>query len=343
MLMVNDANPYCGRIMSSIAGRIIVMPDTPARLLRLLSILQARPEWTGRELAERLEVTVRTLRRDMARLRDLGYPVRATPGVAGGYRLAAGSVLPPLLLDDDEAVAIVLGLRTATSHSVTGIAETSLRALAKLERLLPARLRQRAAALRLATVPLAGETATVDPDTLAVIAEACQALEELTFDYRTREGGVGNRRVQPHRLVHTGRRWYLVARDRDRDGWRTFRVDRIDGPRRTGVRFTPHDPPDAAAFVADAITTAPYRFRARVLVGAPARIVAEQVPPTTGVIEAVDEQSCLLITGADSVTLIALHIAVLGHEFTVLEPVELVEELGTLAGRLQRAYAASSG
>jgi predicted DNA-binding transcriptional regulator YafY len=318
------------------------MLDTSARLLRLLSILQARPEWTGPELAERLEVTVRTLRRDMARLRDLGYPVRATPGVAGGYRLAAGSSLPPLLIDDDEAVAVVLSLRTATSHTVTGIAEASLRALTKLERVLPARLRQRTAALRLATVPLAGQAPTVDPDVLTVIAEACQSLHRLTFGYQGRDGAASIRTVEPHRLVHTGRRWYLVARDEDRDDWRTFRADRIDDPQPTGSRFTPRDPPDAAAFVADSIAAAPYRFRARVLVRAPAHVVAERVPPTTGLIEAVDQDSCLLTTGADSLTLMAMHLALLGHDVTVLEPAELVEELGRLADRLGRAYRASA-
>jgi predicted DNA-binding transcriptional regulator YafY len=318
------------------------MLDTSARLLRLLSILQTRPEWTGRELAERLDVTVRTLRRDVSRLRDLGYPVRATRGVTGGYRLAAGSTLPPLLLDDDEAVAVVLSLRTATSHTVTGIAETSLRALAKLERVLPARLRHRTAALRLATIPLAGQTSTVDLDVLTVIAEACQDLHRLTFRYRTRDGAASLRTVEPHRLVHTGHRWYLVAYDENRNDWRTFRADRIDDPRPTGIRFTPRDPPDAAAFVADSITAAPYRYRARVVVHAPAHLVAERVPPTTGIIETVDEQSCLLITGADSLTLMALHLALLGHDFTVLEPEELVEELGVLVERLGRAYRASA-
>ena len=318
------------------------MLDTSARLLRLLSILQARPEWTGPELAARLDVTVRTLRRDVSRLRDLGYPVRATRGITGGYRLAAGSTLPPLLLDDDEAVAVVLSLRTATSHTVTGIAETSLRALAKLERLLPTRLRHRTAALRLATVPLAGETSTVDPDVLVLIAEACQGLHRLTFGYRSRDGTASSRTVQPHRLVHTGHRWYLVARDEDRDDWRTFRADRISDPRSTGIRFTPHDPPDAAAFVADSITAAPYRFRARVLVRAPAHVVAEQVPPTTGVLETADPQSCLLTTGADSLTLLAMHLATLGHDFTVLDPPDLVDELAVLADRLTRAHQAST-
>ena len=317
------------------------MLDTSTRLLRLLSILQIRPEWTGPELAERLEVTVRTLRRDVARLRELGYPVRATPGVAGGYRLAAGSTLPPLLLDDDEAVAVVLSLRTATSHSVTGIAETALRALAKLERVLPVRLRQRTAALRLATVPLTGLAPTVNPDVLSVIAEACRDLRRLTFGYRDREGNASVRTVEPHRLVHTGRRWYLVARDNDRDDWRTFRADRIDDPRPTGIRFTPRDPPDAAAFVAESVTAAPYRFRTRVQVHAPAHVVAESVPPTTGIVEAVGPDSCLLITGADSLALIVVHLARLGHHFTVLEPPELVEELGMLANRLDTAYRAS--
>ena len=312
------------------------MLDTSARLLRLLSILPTRPDWTGAELAARLGITGRTLRRDMARLRELGYPVRAPPGVAGGYRMAAGTTLPPLLLDDDEAVAVVLSLRTATGHGVT--AETSLRALTRLERVLPARLRRRAAALRLATVPLATPAPAVDPAVLTVIAEACQDLQKLTFAYRDHHGTAGDRTVQPHRLVHTGRRWYLVARDDARDAWRTFRADRIDGPRPTGVRFTPHDPPDAAAFVAESVSAAPYRHRARVRVHAPAPVVAERVPPGTGVVEAVDRSNCLLITGADSLTQVAIHLAALGHDFTVLEPPELIAELHTLAARLTAAH-----
>jgi predicted DNA-binding transcriptional regulator YafY len=318
------------------------MLNTSARLLRLLSMLQTRREWTGPELAERLEVTGRTLRRDVARLRVLGYPVRATPGVAGGYQLAAGTTLPPLLLDDEEAVAVVLSLSTATGNTATGIAETSLRALSKLERVLPARLRQRAAALRLATVPLTGPASTVDPGTLTAIAEACQDQRCLTFGYRSRDGGASVRTVQPHRLVHTGRWWYLVARDETRDGWRTFRVDRIDDPRATGVRFTPHDPPDAAAFVSDSVAAAPYRFRARVLIQAPADVVAERFGPTSGIVEPVDRDSCLLTTGADSVALIAVHLGLLGREFAVLEPTELVEELRRLGDRLRRAHEAST-
>ncbi|WP_238011990.1 YafY family protein [Dactylosporangium sp. AC04546] len=314
------------------------MLDTSARLLRLLSILQRRPEWSGAELAERLQVTVRTLRRDVARLRELGYPVEATPGVAGGYRLGAGSVLPPLLLDDDEAVAVVLSLRTSTS--MTGIAETSLRALAKLERILPARLRERAAALRQATVPLGGPAPTVDPEVLAVIAEACHSRHRLTFEYRRRDGQLGTRDVEPHRLVHAGRRWYLMAYSGD--DWRTFRADRITGRPAAGPRYSDRDAPDAAAFVADAITTSVYRHRARVVIEAPADVVAELVPATTAVVEAMDRDRCLLTAGADSLPFLASRLALLGHDFTVLEPPELITELDLLAKRLHQAHRRSS-
>jgi predicted DNA-binding transcriptional regulator YafY len=317
------------------------MPDTSVRLLRLLSILQTRPEWTGAELAERLDVTPRTLRRDVARLRALDYPLQATPGVAGGYRLAAGTTLPPLLLDDEEAVAVVLSLSTATSHTVTGIAETSLRALTKLDRVLPTRLRQRTAALRVATVPLSNQGATVDPGVLTTIAEACHSLHRFGFDYSDHGGNASTRVVEPHRLVHTGRRWYLVARDVDRDDWRTFRVDRINDPRPSTIRFVPHDPPDAAAFVANAVAAAPYRFLARVIVHAAAHDVADRIPPTAGVVETVDQDRCLITTGGDSVAFIAMHLALLGNAFTVLEPPELIEELRVLAERLARAYQAS--
>jgi predicted DNA-binding transcriptional regulator YafY len=313
------------------------MLETSARLLRLLSMLQVRPDWTGAELAGRLNVTTRTVRRDVQRLRDLGYPVHATPGLAGGYRLGAGAALPPLLLDDDEAVAVVVSLRTAASHTVTGIEETALRALAKLEQVLPARLRERTAALQQATVQLPSLAPTVDPAALTAIAGACRRHERLAFGYTGRDGEVSARTVEPHRLVHTGRRWYLVARDLLRDDWRTFRVDRIDSPRATGVRFVPRDPPDAASFVATAVTAAPYRFRARVLMHAPAHVIAERIPPTVAVLEPVSQDTCLLTTGSDALDHIAVHLAWLGTDFTVLEPPELLEQVRTLADRLHRA------
>lgn len=207
-------------------GRLEIMLETSARLLRLLSLLQARPDWAGPELARRLEVTPRTLRRDVARLRDLGYPVHATTGVAGGYRLGAGASLPPLLLDDEEAVAVAVSLRTAASQSVAGLAETALRALAKLEQVLPARLRARTAAIQQATVALPRTAPAVDPGLLATLATACRDSRALAFGYRSRGGAANQRQAEPYRLVHTGYRWYLVARDTGRDDWRTFRVDR---------------------------------------------------------------------------------------------------------------------
>jgi predicted DNA-binding transcriptional regulator YafY len=314
--------------------------ETSARLLRLLSLLQARPDWTGAELADQLQVTARTLRRDVQKLRSLGYPVEATPGVAGGYRLGAGAALPPLLLDDDEAVAVALGLRTAASHTVTGVAEASVRALAKLEQVLPARLRERTAALGHATVPLAGTGPTVDAAALIAIAGACRRRERLRFSYQSRDGEPASRNVEPHRLVQAGNRWYLVARDTDIGDWRTFRVDRMSAVHPTGARFVPRDPPDAAAFVARSVSVAPYRYQARVLVRAPAEAVARVLPPTAALIEQADAGTCILTFGANDLDWMAMHLATLGSDFTVLEPPELIEQLRTLAASMHRAVAA---
>lgn len=315
--------------------------DTSARLLRLLSLLQARPDWPGPDLAARLEVTARTLRRDISRLRDLGYPVHATPGVAGGYRLAPGATLPPLLLDDDEAVAVAVSLQTAASQSVTGIAETALSALAKLEQVLPRRLRERTETLQQATVALPRKAPTVDPALLTTLATACRHSQVLVFAYTARDGSRTERRAEPHRLVHTGYRWYLVARDQARDDWRSFRVDRIREPRQAGSRFVPRDPPDAASFVARAVTTAPYRYQSRVLVHAPLAAIADQITPTTGILEEAGPDQCLLTSGGDSLEWIALHLASMGPDFTILEPPELIEASRVLAARLTRAAAAS--
>jgi predicted DNA-binding transcriptional regulator YafY len=311
--------------------------DTSARLLRLLALLQARPDWPGPELAQRLAITPRTLRRDVQRLRDLGYPVAATPGVAGGYRLGAGAALPPLLLDDEEAVAVAVSLSAAASQTVTGIAETSVRALAKLEQVLPARLRERVAALQHALVALPRPGPAIDPGLLTALATACRRRQELAFGYTSRDGAVTRRRAEPHRLVHAGYRWYLVARDAGRDDWRTFRVDRIAGPEPTGARFVHHDPPDAAAFVAAAVTTAPYQYRVKVLVHAPLAAVAEHVTPTSGQLAADGPDRCVLTNGADSLDLIAFHLTGLGAEVTVLEPPELAARMRELADWLRRA------
>ncbi|GAB3893652.1 hypothetical protein GCM10029964_070780 [Kibdelosporangium lantanae] len=219
------------------------MWDTSARLLRLLSLLQTPRDWTGADLAERLEVDVRTVRRDIDKLRALGYPVDATRGTAG-YRLGAGAKLPPLLLDDDEAIAVAIGLRTAASGTVAGIEESSLRALAKLDQVLPSRLRHRVNLLHAVTVTVPGRGPSVDPDVLTTVARACHDHQELRFDYQSRDAEPSVRHVRPHRLVHTAHRWYLVAWDVERDDWRTYRVDRLRPRIPTGPRFTPGPPPD---------------------------------------------------------------------------------------------------
>jgi predicted DNA-binding transcriptional regulator YafY len=315
--------------------------DTSARLLRLLSLLQVRRDWSGRELAERLEVDVRTVRRDVERLRSLGYPVESTTGVAGGYRLAAGAQLPPLLLDDDEAVAVAVGLRTAAGGTVAGIEEASLRALAKLEQVLPARLRHRLQTLGSATVPLPGPRPTVDADLLTVVATACRACEQLRFDYRDHGGATSRRSVEPYHLAHTGRLWYLVAWDLDRRDWRTFRADRIEPVPVPGDRFRPRPPPDGdmAAYVRRSLATAPYQFVARVTFHAPAAVVSERVSPAAGIVEPVDDQTCVVTYGGESLRTLGVFVGMVGVDFTVEEPPELAEHLVRMGERFLRAAA----
>jgi predicted DNA-binding transcriptional regulator YafY len=313
--------------------------ETSSRLLTLLSLLQARRDWPGRELAGRLEVSGRTIRRDVERLRGLGYPVESLTGPAGGYRLRAGTAMPPLLLDDDEAIAIAVGLRTAARASVTGIEETSVRALVKLEQVLPAHLRRRVRALQSATMTLPAGGPTVDPQTLTVIAAACRDFECVRFAYRGRDGIASRREVEPHSLVNLGRRWYLAAWDRGRQDWRTFRVDRLDGPASTGVRFQPRELPakDAAVYVSQSLSAAPYRYEARITLRAPAEAVRRKVPTYAGTLEPIDDQTCEYRTGDDDIGWLALRVAMLGVDFYVHEPPELAEHLLLLARRLERA------
>ena len=308
------------------------------RLLHLLSLLQARPDWLGHELAERLGVTTRTVRRDVDRLRGLGYPVEAAPGSGGGYRLGVGARLPPLLLDDDEAVALALGLRTAAGGTVAGLEEAAVAALAKLEQVLPDRLRQRVRALQDATVPLRSGTPEVAASTLLVLAQACRGRERVRFGYTDGRGVQSERTVEPFRLVPTGRRWYLVARHARNDGWRTFRVDRMVAPAGTGHRFTIDDPPDAAALVSSSVAVAPYAHHALVRVVAPAAEVAAAVPPTVAVVEADGPGRCTLRTGSDDLSAILGHLVLLGHDFEVLEPAALRHEALVLGRRLVRSH-----
>lgn len=313
------------------------MMATSARLLKLLSLLQARRDWSGAQLAERLSVTLRTVRRDVDRLRDLGYPVVAQPGVAGGYRLAAGAAMPPLLLDDDEAVAVAIGLRTA--GTVTGIEETAVRALVKLEQVLPARLRRRVNTVQEATVSLPGWGPTVDGALLTRLATACRDRDALRFDYERADGTPSRRVVEPVRLACTGRRWYLLCWDRTATDWRTLRVDRIAGEPSFAGRFPHREPPeeDVAAYVSRALSIAPYRHQARVLLHAPAEVAAERVSQTSGVIEARDADTCVLHVGGPSLESFPVYLAQIGFEFEVLSPPELAERVRELAGLFGRA------
>jgi predicted DNA-binding transcriptional regulator YafY len=319
------------------------MLGTSARLLQLLSLLQARRDWTSTELAARLGVTTRTIRNDMDRLRRLGYPVDARPGVAGGYRLGTHGGLPPLLLDDEEAIAVAVGLRTAASGSIAGIEETSVRALAKLQRVLPSRLRHRVSAFQSHTLPMPSPGPQVDPDVLTVIVSACRDHERLRFDYRTHSGAAGRRSVEPYRLVNDRRRWYLVAWDLDRDAWRTFRVDRIEPRTPTGPRFTPRAlPPDheVAAQVARGVGEATWRYRARVVVHAPAAHVRARLPIPVD-IKPLGQDRCAFEPGSDHPQMLALYLGMLDTDFEIVDSPELMDALRTLAGRYQRAVDAS--
>ncbi|MFI1225631.1 MULTISPECIES: helix-turn-helix transcriptional regulator [unclassified Streptomyces] len=334
------------------------MSDTPARLLKLLSLLQTPREWPGGELAERLDVSPRTIRRDIDRLRDLGYPVEASRGSIGGYRLVAGAAMPPLLLDDEEAVAIAVGLRAGAGHAIEGVDEASVRALAKLEQVLPSRLRHRVSALQNATVPLTrGDGATIDPQTLTALASAATGRERLRFAYRSGDGTRTKRQVEPYRLVSTGQRWYLVAYDLGREDWRTFRVDRVGEPQATGARFTPRPLPvedpgskagneggsdagsgDAAKFLARSMRRMQPELRLDVWFGAPAEFVTARLPAGFGAPEPDGAGGCRLRTSCtDSLEWVALRLALVDCEFSAQGPPQLVAYLEALGARLTRA------
>ncbi|MFE2502229.1 helix-turn-helix transcriptional regulator [Streptomyces rubiginosohelvolus] len=336
------------------------MSDTPARLLKLLSLLQTPREWPGGELAERLDVSPRTIRRDIDRLRDLGYPVEASRGSVGGYRLVAGAAMPPLLLDDEEAVAIAVGLRAGAGHAIEGVDEASVRALAKLEQVLPSRLRHRVSALQNATVPLTrGDGSTIDPRTLTTLASAATGRERLRFAYRSGDGTRTKRQVEPYRLVSTGQRWYLVAYDLGREDWRTFRVDRVGEPYATGARFTPRPLPvegagsdaergdtgsgDAARFLARSMRRMQPELRLDVRFGAPAEFVTARLPAHLGAPEPDGEGGCRLRASCtDSLEWVALRLALVDCEFSVQGPPQLVAYLEGLGARLTRAAAGAA-
>lgn len=325
--------------MSYRAGRLTAMKETSARLLRLLTLLQSRREWSGIELADRLGVSTRTVRRDIDKLRELDYPVGAVKGIHGGYQLGAGAELPPLLLEDDEAIAVAIGLRTATGGSVAGIGEASLRALVKLEQVLPARLRHRLEAFRVSQVDTPGiGPAQVGAEVLTAIATACRDRHQLRFGYRSHDQSETVRSTEPHELVLWGRRWYLVAWDLDRAAWRTFRVDRLRPISPLGKRFSPREIPggDAAAFVSRGVAQRwPYQTRIRLHTPVDSSAAASCAP--FGRLEAVDENTCLLHAGADSPRGLAFLLGALTVEFDVDPDSELATHLRRTATRFQQA------
>jgi predicted DNA-binding transcriptional regulator YafY len=312
--------------------------DTPARLLRLLTLLSARPWWSGADLADRLEVTARTLRRDMARVRSLGYPVQATSGRYGGYRLGAAGHLPPLLLEDDEAVAAAIALRAASSGGAAGLETAALSGLTKLDQVLPVRLRERVDALRTVTVSLRpAELPAIDLDVLVTIAVACRRPERLRFSYQSATGETTERYVEPFRLVYTERRWYLVAFDLNRDDWRTFRPDRITDAKPTGVPFERADLPDAAALVAHGLAVGAHPITAVVRLHMSRARAERVVVPTAGQIESDDGDTTLVRVGGDAMW-IAEYVIGLPCRVEVLEPDEVRAEVRALAERLLRDH-----
>jgi predicted DNA-binding transcriptional regulator YafY len=309
------------------------MPDTAGRLLKLLGLLQRRTAWSGPDLAERLEVDARTLRRDVDRLRVLGYQIRGTPGAGGGYRLGGGTDVPPLLFEDEEAMAVAVVLGVSAAAAVPGIERGSLAALAKLDRLLPPRLGAQLSALRAAIVPLVSQTEVVSTECLIQLAQACDGHQRVTFSYEAQDGRRSTRRVEPHRLVATDRRWYLVAHDLERDDWRTFRVDRISELEVTGHTFVPRPLTDPARMVAEGLTTARYAHQALVSVKAPLEEVASLISPYTGVLER-DGDHTRVRLGFDDLGWVAGYLVGLGPEFEVLGPDELRRYLSALGERL---------
>ncbi|MEE4541289.1 YafY family protein [Streptomyces sp. V4-01] len=317
------------------------MANTSSRTLRLLSLLQTHRYWPGAELAERLGVSVRTLRRDVDRLRELGYPVEAQRGVDGGYQLAAGAALPPLVIDDEEAVALAVGLQAAAEGSVEGIAEVSVRVLAKVAQVMPVRLRRRVEALRAMTVPAGwgdAEPSAIDPAVLVTLALTCRDGERLRFSYTAADGRRSDRQVEPHRLVRLDRRWYLVAYDLVRHDWRSFRVDRLADPGGTGARFRARELPaaDAAAFVRAGLQHRRHPHRVEVVADAPAAAARERIGRWCTV-EEVDAEHCRLLMTSDSLDWPILALGVLGVDFRVVGPPELLDRLQDWGDRFGRA------
>lgn len=318
------------------------MLTTSSRLLRLLSLLQSRPHWSGPALALEMDVHPRTLRRDIDRLRELGYPIQASTGVAGGYAFRAGRALPPLLLDDEEALAAALALRTAVTGTISGIEQTAITALVKLEQVMPLRLRHRLDALRTAIVPTHPGGPVVDAVLLGTLAGACRDQLQLRFDYADRNGVPSHRQVEPQGVVQAERRWYLVAWDTAREDWRTFRIDRITAAPLVGSHFRPRPSPgdgDLGRYVKEILALPSHAVEAQVILHAPLPAMRQRVPTTLGVLEPRDAQSCLLRCTEYAPGLLEIWLIMLEVEFEVLAPVELQQHLRDTSARLMRGVA----
>lgn len=328
------------RMNSSGTFRSYIGLATSSRLLELLGLLQSRPVLTGPELVARLDVTDRTLRKDVARLRDLGYPVDSVRGPGGGYRLGVSGQLPPLLLTDDEAVAVAVGL--SFLGAVPGLADAGQSAQGKLERTLPGALRRRVAAVNASVEVGPADTATnastpvVDPEQMSRIATAITALEGIRFSYRDEDRA---RTLDPYRLVNWQQRWYLVGRIRPSGDWRVYRTDLMQLRSLGATRFTaqPLDGGDYAALVLRTVASTGWMVHARIAVDAPADEVLARINPAVGVVEALDEERSVLATGADTLETVAVYIGMLGLDFHVNEPPELVDHLRRLARRYTAA------
>lgn len=312
--------------------------DSAQRLLKLLALLQGRIDWTADELASRLEVTPRTVRRDITRLRHLGYPVEAMAGPGGGYRLGAGGSMPPLLLDNDEALAVALGLRLASTSAVSGLEEVAVMAMSKLEQVLPPRLREQLEDILESTVAVPAKSVQADPAVLALASSAARSRTRLRFDYRTAGGEESERHVEPLRLVYLGRRWYLVAFDLDRDDWRNFRLDRISECRATGMRSARRSAPDPVEMVQSGVTIEAYSIRAEATLSAPIDVVRRIIPPSVGSLEEVDEEVTRLVIGGDDTEWLARYLLQLPFPVEVVGPEELRAKLVEIGRGLISRY-----
>lgn len=313
------------------------MSDSGVRLLRLLGLLNDRPGWPGWQLAGTLGVTERTLRRDVYRLRSLGYAISAAPGAGGGgYHLVRGGSLPPLPFEHRESTAVAVALGAPAQTGLAGSEAAALTTLAKLDRLLPAQMRRQVSTVRATTISLDRSRPKVPTSSLVALAECCHVAEKVRFRYRSGDGSSGWRRVEPYRLVATESNWYLVAHDLDRSDWRTFRIDRMSDLERSGQTFLPRELIDPAGLVAQAVTVAPYRYRVVVEVDAAADELSRWVSATTALVEPAGERAQLTF-GGNRLDWIAAFLIDLGFPFAVREPPELREHLLRLGRRLVAA------